>query len=328
MVVVPASFSFDAPARLWVLLLLAGLAVAAVTLRVRRRRDAEAYASAELRGSVASRLSPWPRRLGVLGFALATLVLTTGFARPSIEAKVGRDHAVVMIALDTSTSMQVDDVKPNRFEAAKATAQEFIRGLPDTVDVGLVGYNATATLVAAPTSDHEAVARAVDTLTMKGGTAMGDALSLSLESALRDLQDDGSAPDTGRAPAARLVLLSDGGNTAGSPLQEAVTAAADAQVPVSTIALGTESGEGKVFDGRSVQAPVDYTALQSVADGTGGTAYRAAASAQLSEIYDDIGAEVVTRTERKDISTTFAGVGLALLALVAVPTLVWSGRLL
>ncbi|RKS73742.1 Ca-activated chloride channel family protein [Motilibacter peucedani] len=324
----PSSFSLEAPGRLWALLGLVALVVAAAVLAARRRRGTDAYAVPALRASAAPRASAWPRRVLAAVFGVAVLVLTTGFARPSVEAKVGHQHAVVMIALDTSTSMEVDDVSPNRFAAAKETAKEFIRKLPSTIDVGLVGYNATAALVAAPTSDHEQVAAAVDTLTMKGGTAMGDALELSLDAALRDLASAGATKDDGSPPAARLVLLSDGGNTTGSPLESAIQDVADAQVAVSTIALGTESGEGKVFDGRQVTAPVDYSALQQVADGTGGTAYRAADADRLSQVYSDIGTQVVTRTERKDVSTAFAGAGLGLLALVAASSLIWSGRLL
>ena len=324
----PSHFRFDAPGRLWLLAALVLLAVAVAAVLVRRRHGGDTYADPALRASVAPRHARWPARLAALGFIGAVFVLTTGFARPSVATEVARDHAVVMVALDTSTSMQVDDVAPNRFTAAKETAKQFIRDLPATIDVGLVSYNATAAMVAAPTSDHEQVAAAVDTLTMKGGTAMGDALTLSLQAALQNLRSAGEEPAEGSAPAARLVLLSDGGNTAGSPLADAIQTVADAQVPVSTIALGTESGEGKVFDGRQVTAPVDYTALAQVADGTGGTAYRAAGVDQLTSIYQDIGSQVVTRTERKDVSDLFAGTGLALLALVSVPTLLRSGRLL
>ncbi|RZS89656.1 Ca-activated chloride channel family protein [Motilibacter rhizosphaerae] len=321
----PLDLTLEAPARSWALLGLLALAVVAVVLAVRHRRS-EAYADAALRPSVRRGGRDWVRTLSALAFALGVLVLTTGFARPSVKSEVGERHAVVVIALDTSTSMEVDDVKPNRFTAAKETAKAFIRGLPAGIDVGLVGYDASVSLVAAPTSDHEQAAAAVDTLTLKGGTAMGDALQLSLKAALDDLRDsDGTLPSP---PPARIVLLSDGGNTTGSPLDDAIAAAADDQVPVSTIALGTESGVGKVFDGRSVTAPVDYTALASVASGTGGKEYHAAGEAQLKAIYADIGSQIVKRLQRHDVSDLFAGAGVALLALAAVPSLLLRGRLL
>nr|WP_269204580.1 VWA domain-containing protein [Motilibacter deserti] len=253
--------------------------------------------------------------------------MTTAFARPSVVATSKDERAVVVIALDTSTSMQVDDVAPNRFTVAKQTAQAFIRELPDDIDVGLVAYSASARLVATPTADHESVATAVDTLSMDGGTAMGSALQLSLDAALRSLGLTAASAAAGDPPAARLVLLSDGDSTTGTPVDEAVSAVADAQIPVSTIGLGTESGQGTVFDGREVTAPVNFALLQQIADGTGGTAYRAAGAAELQDVYTDIGQQIVPKTERKDVSDAVAGIGLVLLMGTALPSLVWFGRL-
>ncbi|NHC46149.1 VWA domain-containing protein [Motilibacter aurantiacus] len=322
----PSDLAFESPARLWAF---AGLALAALAagLVLRRRRTAEQYADAALRPSLGAARTGWRRRVAAAGLALGIVALTTAFARPSVVATTKDQRAVVVIALDVSTSMQVNDVAPNRFTVAKQTAQQFVRELPDDIDVGLVAYSAGARLVAAPTADHESVAAAVDTLTMDGGTAMGSALQLSLDAALRSLDLTSATAAAGSPPAARLVLLSDGDSTTGTPVEQAVQAVADAQIPVSTIGLGTESGAGQVFDGRQVTAPVNFALLQQIADGTGGTAYRAAGAAELQDVYTDIGEQIIPRTERRDVSDEVAGVGLVLLLGTAVPSLLWFGRL-
>jgi Ca-activated chloride channel family protein len=313
-------FSFAAPDRLWLFVPLLALAALGVFLVRRRRTTEEPYAEAALMPSVAPHRAGWRRPAAAAGLGLAIIALTSAFARPQVLAENAHERAVVMIALDTSASMLATDVSPDRFTAAKNAAKSFIRDLPAQVDVGLVGYNETATLAAAPTSQHEQVAAAVDKLTLAGGTAMGDALELSLRTALRGIQP---GPD---GPAVRIVLLSDGDSTTGTPIDDAIASAVGAKVPVSTIAYGTAGGT-VVSGGRTFQVPVNAETLARVASGTGGKAYDAATASQLNAVYDDIGTQVVTDTAREDIADTVAGVGLVFLLLTAIPSLAWFARL-
>ncbi len=249
-----------------------------------------------------------PRRPGALRHLPAALVLlglvamTVSYARPRVEREVERERATVVVALDTSTSMLAEDVAPDRFTAAKAAAAGFVEDLPDRFDVALVGFNGTATLHVPPTSDHAAVTRALAGLELSGGTAMGDALLTAL-SALR-------TPEAEAVGA--VVLLADGGSTAGSPLESAVEQAADAQVPVTTIAYGTAEGE-VVSDGQVFEVPVDEQVLAEVARGTGAQAYTAATQEQLSGVYDSIRTRLSTTTERQDVAAEVAGLALVLL---------------
>ena len=112
--------------------------------------------------SVAPHRLGWRRPVTAGLLALALTSMTAAFARPSIAGEQPRERAVVMVAIDTSTSMLLKDVAPDRITVAKAAAKDFISDLPAGVEVGLVAYNATAELVAAPTSDHDVVAAAVE----------------------------------------------------------------------------------------------------------------------------------------------------------------------
>lgn len=304
-----STLQLDRPGWLWLLPVLAVAGAAGVRWR---RSAGEPYAAAALRDSVAPVRPGWRRPAAVAGLVLATVALTAGAARPSVVADDAAERAVVVVALDTSSSMLATDVAPSRFAAAKSAAQAFVRDLPAQVDVGLVTYNATTTLVTAPTSSHEDVADAIDGLGMSGGTAMGDALQTSLGAVLRKVGGDASA--------ARIVLLGDGGSTTGSDLQAAVDAAAAAHVPVSTIAYGTPDGV-VVANGTTYEVPVDTTTLAAVAKDTGGTAYEAATAAQLRDVYDDIGTQLVHDTRREDVSDLAAVLGVLLLLGTAVPSL-------
>jgi Ca-activated chloride channel homolog len=312
-------FAFAEPHRLWLLALLAAVVVAGLVIRRIQNRRAQPYAEPAMMPSVLPRRAGWRRPLAAVGVGLAAVALTTAFARPQVLAKNAHQRAVVVVALDTSTSMLATDVAPDRFTAAKVAAKAFIRELPAQIDVGLVAYNASAVLVAPPTAQHEQVATAIDTLGLSGGTAMGDALRTALGAVLRGV----AASDN---PAARIVLLSDGGTTTGSPLADAVSAAAAAHVPVSTIAYGTADGV-VISNGHTFKVPVDTASLAAVADGTGGTAYRAASAADLRSVYSDIGTQLVTDTARSDIADGFAGVALLLLLGTTIPSLAWFARL-
>ena len=315
--------SFDAPTRLWVL---AALAVAATVLLVLRRRTGSAYAAPALMASVRPHRMGWRRPAALAGLVLAVVSLTTAFAEPSVRTQEAHERAVVVVALDTSASMLATDVAPDRFTAAKAAAQAFVRDLPEQVEVGLVSFNATATLVAPPTDDHERVAAAVDDLELTGGTAAGDALQLSLDAVLARLATAPAGQSGAAAPPARIVVLADGDSTTGATLEQASAVVADAGVPVTTIAYGTADGV-VVAGGVTYDVPVDTEALARVAETTGGTAYTAASAGQLREVYDDIGAVLVADSSREDVADLFAGLGVVLLLGTAVPSLALTSRL-
>ena len=107
---------------------------------------------------------------------------------------------------------------PTGSAAAKAAAQEFVDDLPDQFNVGLVAFAGTAAVVVPPTTDREAVTTAIGNLTTRAGTAIGEAVFSSLD-AVRSFDQRGGRP-TRRRP--RIVLLSDGDNTSGRWVADAM----------------------------------------------------------------------------------------------------------
>ena len=314
------SVRFEAPERL--LLLAAVLALVAVYVWLQRRRPSYAvrFTELDLLASVAPKTPGWRRHVPAVLLLLSLVALTTAFAKPTGDVRVPRERATIVVALDTSASMLAMDVSPDRFTAAKSSARAFINRLPDRFNVGLVAFNASATVIVQPTQDHDTVRDAVDTLQLNGGTAIGEAVFASL-SAIKSVP---GAPDA-KAPPARVVLLSDGGNTVGRPLDEAAAQAQADGVPVSTIAYGTQEGVVEVR-GQVVPVPVDAPALAGLAEAAGGQAYTAESGEELNGVYADIGTQVGYTTERKEVTATVTGLGLLAALGAAVSALLWTAR--
>lgn len=313
--------SFLSPWRLLLLLLVAAVVVVYVVQARRRSTYTVRFTELDLLASVAPRRPGWRRHVPASLLALSLVALVVGFARPQAQVDVPAERATVVVALDVSLSMQAVDVSPTRLSAAQQAATRFVEALPARFNVGLVSFSGTAALVVPPTQDHAKVTQAVQDLTLDNGTAIGEAVLTSL-GALRQLPGAPGLP----APPARIVLLSDGSNTVGRPVEQGVSAARDAGVPVSTIAFGTREGTVTIMR-QTISVPVDREALQALADGTGGKAYTAESATALSGVYSDIGSQVGTTQENREVTSRLTGLGLLLATGAAVLGLLWGIRL-
>lgn len=319
--------TFLAPGWLWLLLAVAALLAVYVLVQLRRRAYAVRFANLDLLGRLAPKRPGWRRHLAFAALLVALASLTVGMAKPTKDTKVPRDRATVLMAIDVSLSMRAEDVTPNRLEAAQAAAKEFVGLLPPRINLGLVTFSGTATVAVAPTTDRASVLRAIDTLELAERTAIGEAVFSSLD-AVKTFQAQLQGQDAaeGSAPA-RIVLMSDGSNTWGRSPEQAIGASKQAEIPVSTIAFGTDSGYIEL-EGQRVVVPVDHEKLKEIADGTGGSYYAAASAEELSGVYRDLGSQIGYTTERREITTWFVGIGLLFAFAAAGVSLLWSNRLL
>lgn len=315
--------------RLWFLLGVAALAVGYVLLQRQRGAYALRFSAEDLLDKVAPHRPGFRRHLPAAVFLLALTVLVTAFAQPARMVRVPRERATVIVAIDVSLSMQAPDVEPNRLEAAQAAANRFVDELPPTLNVGIVSFAGSANVLVAPTQDRAAAHTAIDNLSLAESTAIGEAIFTSLD-ALANAPTD----ESGEAPPARIVLLSDGTTTVGRPDEEAITAAREADIPVSTIAFGTPFGL-IVYDDPATEAvetdripvPVAEDNLRAIADDTGGAFFTAATSEELDEVYDDIGSAIGFEEVPREITDWFVGAGIALLAAASALSLLWFQRL-
>jgi hypothetical protein len=125
-----------------------------------------------------------------------------------------------------------------------------------------------------------------------------------------------------------LLLMSDGETTAGTPNADGIEAALEADVPVSTIAFGTDNGTITIPEEPfPVPVRVDEVALEEIADTTGGTFFRAVTADQLNDVYADIGTSVGFVTEQREVTIWFVGAALVLLLVTASFSMLWFSRL-
>ena len=124
------SLSFDAPHRLWLLIIPIAMVVAYLVMQRRRRSYAVRFTNVDLLDSVAPDRPGWRRHLPALLLLFALVVGAMGFAKPARAEEVANKGGVVMLAIDTSLSMEATDVSPTRIEAAKAAATSFLKNDP------------------------------------------------------------------------------------------------------------------------------------------------------------------------------------------------------
>jgi Ca-activated chloride channel family protein len=307
----------------WLLALLPVFAVAGfyVWRQFRRRSYAMRFTNVDLLRTLAPKGLGWRRHAAAGAFLLSLVALGSAMARPSVDKKEPLERATVMLAIDVSLSMEADDVAPTRIEAAQEAAKAFVNELPPTYNLGLVSFAKSANVLVSPTKDRNAVIAGIDGLTLAEATATGEAVFTSLD-AIRSVPADGA----NGAPPARIVLLSDGYRTSGRSIEDAASAAASANVPVSTIAFGTDAG---IVDIRGVvqRVPVDRLSLQQLAQNTKGFFYEAASVSELKKVYEDMGSSIGHRVEPREVTQWYAGFALLFGLCAAAMSLLWTSRL-
>jgi Ca-activated chloride channel family protein len=191
--------------------------------------------------------------------------------------------------------------------------------------VGLIAFAGNASVVVAPGTDRATLKLALERLDdreiTQQGTAIGEAIATALETI--HTFDARAAEDP---PPARIIVLSDGANTAGRAPEQAAEEAFAANIPVDSIAFGTPNGI--VYRGQQmVRVPVDGQTLQRVAAQTGGTYHEADTTEELRDVYSKISSSIGYRMELRDVSARVVGYGLIVALLVAAASLAWFSRL-
>jgi Ca-activated chloride channel homolog len=316
---------FAAPLFLLGLLLVPVLLAALVAARRRARRYVVRFPATATVAALGGRVPAWRRNLPAALALASVALLAVALARPQATVAVPVERASVMMIIDVSRSMQATDVQPDRLQAAQRAARSFLDRLPDEARVGGLAYSDAVIAVEAPTTDHRVARNFIDGLVADGGTATGDAVLAALDAIEAERAEDGEGVRP--APAA-IVLLSDGKTTVGSDPVEAARRAAELDVPIYTVALGTFEGvlPGTAF-GPPLPVPPDPETLREMAQVSGGQAFEAADADALDTVYESLGSRIGTEDQRREVTAGFAGAGLLLLLGAAGLSLRFGGRL-
>lgn len=280
--------NFIAGERLWLLLVVALMAVAYVASLTWRKAAQVRFTQVELLDRVAPKRPRWRRHviaaIQLVGLALAVVAIARPVERTTERT---RSEGRILVLFDVSLSMESTDVEPNRLEAAKDAAREFIEEVDDDVEVGLVSFAGIVRVEVAPTLDRSRVNRGIEGLELDLSTAIGDALFVATDLLVSQAEEDPDR-DEELAPGA-IVLLTDGATTVGRETADGTAAAVEAGIPVFTIAFGTAGGT--IIDpvsGDVVPVPVQPAELEVVAEATGGQAFEAQDGGELADAYDQV----------------------------------------
>ncbi|MBW2967013.1 VWA domain-containing protein [Candidatus Woesearchaeota archaeon] len=237
---------------------------------------------------------------------LAIALLIIGFANPHIPLEQAKEGVNVVLVIDNSGSMTAQDYKPNRLEAAKASARILLESLDEKDHAGIVLFENGATTAAYLSPYKERVIEKLDAVRQREGkTALGDGLSLAVDMA-------SSIPNKKKV----IILLSDGVANAGvvSP-QEAAVFAKTSKIQVYTVGMGSEDKDvlGTDWFGNPQYAELDEQTLMEIASFTDGKYFKSVDQETLDEVYKNISEDIEREKEETNISRWFFLAALAVL---------------
>ena len=192
------------------LLVVLGIVGLYIVVQLSRHRRMLRFANMELLESVAPKRQARWRHLPAILAVVALVFLTVAMAGPTHDVRIPRNRAVVMLVMDVSQSMRATDVLPNRMAAAQEASKQFADELTPGINLGLISYAGTATVLVSPTTGREATKNAIDGLQFADRTATGEGIFTALQAiaTVGAVIGGGDEP-----PPARIVLFSDGKET-------------------------------------------------------------------------------------------------------------------
>ncbi|MCS6802884.1 MAG: VWA domain-containing protein [Chloroflexota bacterium] len=334
---------FSWPLALLGLLVIPLLIATYILLQRRRTRYAVRFTNLALLKEVAPRAPGWRRHIPAALFLLAVTAMILALARPHLEVPVPIEQSYVMLAIDTSRSMEANDMQPTRMEAAKEAAKQFVSSLPKTARVGVVSFSDRAVINLPPTDDHKIVIETIDKLGTQAATAIGEGIMASLSvlpggelaqqrpgnpSSPANPPSRGGQPQ--RPPAnvpSTIVLLSDGASNRGiSPLQ-AAREAKERNVKVYTIGIGTREGGTVISGGQVLRVYLDEATLRRIAEITEAEYFFAPNERDLARVYKSLGSTVGWERQQTEVTAGVTAAALILSLAGGLLSLLWFNRL-
>lgn len=294
--------TFFYPGILWLLLLLVPL----IVWYVLKQHNANPSIGISTLRPLAKFRNSWKVWIIHFCFALRLLCIAAiivALARPQSHDSIRNSKVLgtdIVIAMDISGSMSATDFKPNRFEAAKEVATNFVNSRPND-NMGLVVFAGESLSLMPLTNDRAALVNAIANVNMgdlNDGTAIGDGLS----SAINRISQ-------GNAKSKSIILLTDGSNNAGDvPPVTAAQIAKQKGIKVYTIGVGTN---GKVqiadpygFSSTTLETKIDEPLLKNMANLTGGKYFRAKDERMLRHVFDEIDSLEKSSIDVNSVTTT------------------------
>jgi Ca-activated chloride channel family protein len=292
------------PEWLWLLVLLPFIIVLTIWRKLKNRRPGLTFSDTSMLANIPGNWRAYGTWLAPVLQWIAFLLVVLALARPQYENTTVERTAEgidIVLTLDISTSMRAEDLKPNRFEAARNVAIDFInKRISDRI--GLVVFAGKSFTVVPPTLDYRLLKQLLNDVEM-GVIEDGTAIGMGLATAVNRLKDS-------EAKSKVIILLTDGQNNSGEI--DPVTAAdlaATYGIKIYTIGAGTRGTapypiQDPIFGKRyqNVRVDIDEEMLTQIAQMTGGEYFRATDTEKLKEIYNQI--DELEKTEIEEVIYT------------------------
>jgi Ca-activated chloride channel family protein len=313
----------------------------------RRRKYALRYASLSLVKEALGKGPGVRRHIPPALFLLALVFMCVAFARPQAVVTVPSQEGVVILAIDVSGSMLATDLKPNRLEAAKEAARTFVMKQTPDLKIGIVSFASDASIVQAPTRDHDLAIAAINRLRPQRATAIGKAILTSLDAILEGSDDElpssilrqgpgaptlpprpqHTAVPGGIKSSASIILLTDGQNNQFPPPLSVVDQAVTRGIRVYTVGVGSPQGAVVTLEGRSIRTALDEATLKTIAEVTDGQYYLASNERDLKKVYENLTTELVLKTEKTEVTALLTALAATLSVLASALSLLWFSRI-
>ncbi|MDP3085331.1 MAG: VWA domain-containing protein [Rubrivivax sp.] len=340
------------PHNLWWMLALPLLPVLYLWLLRRGRKLVLTLSSVRVVREAAGR--PWRQHVPPALILLALSLLLLALARPTARVSLPWAKSTILLAIDISRSMRVADVQPTRMVAAQEAAKAFLIEVPRHIEVGLITFAASAQVAQRATIDRPSLVGAVDAIQMQYGTAIGNAIVVSLAELFpdhgidltemtfgprRDARSLDQTSKAAKAPpkaftpvppgsyeSAAIILLSDGRRTTGVDTLEAAKMAADRGVRIYVVGLGTPDGHAALGEGMAIYFQLDEPTLRQVAQMTGGEYHHAGTAEALRAVYQNLGSRLQVSPRDTELTALLALAAVILLVAGAGLSMRWFGR--
>jgi Ca-activated chloride channel family protein len=243
-----------------------------------------------------------------LFLVFSVFFLFVALSDPHIRMNDEKEGISVVLVIDSSGSMVATDFTPNRMEAAKVSAANFVdqMNLKDTI--GVVSFSDSTRIVSFLRQDTDKIINSIATISASGRTAIGDGLAMGVDMVA-------SIPNKKRL----VILLSDGEQTAGQiSIEDGIKYAQSEDVIVYTVGVGSSDEFVMGYDwfGRPQVAKLDEASLKKIASETGGAYFRAKDNVALESIYENLPDQI--KKEKELVSVKEETIVLVILMLIGI----------
>lgn len=329
--------SFIWQSMLWSLILIPLLLLLYLNIQQQRKQIALRYGSLGLVKQSSGRDVGMRRHVPAVFFLVGLTVLFVALARPKMVFSVPKVEGIVILAFDVSGSMAAEDFSPNRLEAAKAVAIDFVERQPTTVKVGVVAFSEGGITVQIPSNDQTAIIESIERLTPQRGTSLANGIVVALNTIANvtgdepitslDRQDASPVvPAESLDESVSIILFTDGENNMNPDPLNAALFAAERGVRIHTIAIGSVEGVQLTVNGFTVFTQVNEAALQELSGLTDGIYFNAQNEEDLNEVYRTIEPGLRAAYEETEITAVFAAVSILILLIGGILSLLWFSR--